>query len=136
MKKLIAYREEEVQPLSVDPCLKRRCSHPKWSSGPVCESRGGRPGLPVPNKPDGLCGRKATLKRNRERWIYICHPEGRTFSRSLTLNGEGWIYICHPAGCTRPFRIIDIKRRKLDLHLPPSGTHPFSVFARLEVAGG
>ena len=28
----------------------------------VCESRGGRPGLPVPNKPDGFCGRKVTLK--------------------------------------------------------------------------
>ena len=28
----------------------------------LCESRGGRPGLPVPNSPYGLCGRKATLK--------------------------------------------------------------------------
>ena len=28
------------------------------------ESRGGRPGFPVPNKPDGFCGSKATLKRN------------------------------------------------------------------------
>ena len=27
----------------------------------VCESRGGRPGLPAPNSPHGLCGRKATL---------------------------------------------------------------------------
>ena len=25
----------------------------------LCESRGGLPGLSVPNKPDGLCGRKA-----------------------------------------------------------------------------
>ena len=24
----------------------------------LCESRGGRPGLPVPNKRDGFCGRK------------------------------------------------------------------------------
>ena len=32
------------------------------SYGAVCETRGGRPGLPVPNKPDGFCGRKATLK--------------------------------------------------------------------------
>ena len=30
----------------------------------LCESRGGRPGLAVPNKPDGFCGRKATLKLN------------------------------------------------------------------------
>ena len=29
----------------------------------LCESPGGRPGLPVPNKHDGLCGRKATLNR-------------------------------------------------------------------------
>ena len=26
-----------------------------------CESRGGHPGLPVPNKPYGFCGRKAAL---------------------------------------------------------------------------
>ena len=31
------------------------------SSGAVCESRGGRPELPVPNCPYGLCGGKATL---------------------------------------------------------------------------
>ena len=29
-----------------------------------CESLGGRPGLPVPNKPYGFCGRKATLNLN------------------------------------------------------------------------
>ena len=27
----------------------------------LCESRGGRTGLPVPNKPYGFCGRKGTL---------------------------------------------------------------------------
>ena len=27
----------------------------------LCETRGGRPGLPVPNSPCGLCGSKATL---------------------------------------------------------------------------
>ena len=27
----------------------------------LCDSRGGRPGLPVPDKPYGFCGRKATL---------------------------------------------------------------------------
>ena len=30
----------------------------------LCESRGGRPGLPVPNSPYGLCGRKPTLNLN------------------------------------------------------------------------
>ena len=31
-----------------------------------CESRGGRPGLPAPNSPYGLCGRKATLEEEEE----------------------------------------------------------------------
>jgi len=30
----------------------------------LCESRGVRPGLGVPNKPDGMCGPQTTLKRN------------------------------------------------------------------------
>ena len=30
----------------------------------LCESRGGRPGLPVPNSPYCLCGRRATLNLN------------------------------------------------------------------------
>ena len=28
----------------------------------MCESWGGRPGLPVPNSPYSLCGRKVTLE--------------------------------------------------------------------------
>ena len=33
----------------------------------LCESRGGRPGLPpVPDSPYGLCGRKATLSCDNE----------------------------------------------------------------------
>ena len=30
----------------------------------LCESRGGRPGLPVPNKPYGFRGREVTLNSN------------------------------------------------------------------------
>ena len=31
----------------------------------LCERRGGRPGLPVPNSPyNGLCGREATLNNS------------------------------------------------------------------------
>ena len=30
----------------------------------LCESRGGRPGLPLPESPYSLCGRKATLNSN------------------------------------------------------------------------
>ena len=33
----------------------------------LCESRGGRPGLPVPNSLHGHCGRKATLNLNLSR---------------------------------------------------------------------
>ena len=35
----------------------------------LCESRGGRPGLPVPNSPYGPCGRKATLNLNWSEWL-------------------------------------------------------------------
>ena len=37
----------------------------------LCESRGGRPGIPFPNKPYGFCGHKATLKQMAN------HPELR-----------------------------------------------------------
>ena len=53
----------------------------------LCESRGGRPELPVRNSPDGLCGRKATLNlREGEReggrgesvfWPQALELEGR-----------------------------------------------------------
>ena len=45
---------------------------PSWFFGrkiraqELCESRSGRPGLPVPNKPYGLCGCKATFEEEEE----------------------------------------------------------------------
>ena len=43
---------------------------PAWPSGSElrssCESRGGRPGLSVLNRPYGVCGRKATLEEEEE----------------------------------------------------------------------
>ena len=36
--------------------------HLKKKAQELCESRGGRPGLPVPNSPYGLCGREATFE--------------------------------------------------------------------------
>ena len=33
----------------------------------LCESGGGRPGLPVLNSPYGLCARKATLKKKKKK---------------------------------------------------------------------
>ena len=49
----------------------------------LCESRGGRPGLPVPNKPYGLCGRKATLN-SRVSFQELCkRRDGRHGLQSL-----------------------------------------------------
>ena len=46
--------------------------YPSSQTGPrvqeLCKCRGGRPGLPVPNSPYGLCGRKATLNEQ------LAHP--------------------------------------------------------------
>ena len=35
----------------------------------MCESGGGRPGLPVPNSPCGPCGRNATLNERTPRYF-------------------------------------------------------------------
>ena len=42
----------------------------------LCESRDGRPGLPVPNSPLGLCGREATLNLNVSRAQELCESGG------------------------------------------------------------
>ena len=42
------------------------------------ESRGGCPGLPVPNSPYGLCGRGATLNSKNSNSIVACVPQLRT----------------------------------------------------------
>ena len=39
----------------------------------LCESRGGRPGLPVPSSPYGLCGRKETVKNRAQE---LCESRG------------------------------------------------------------
>jgi len=39
----------------------------------LCESGGGRPGLPVPNSPYVLCGREATLKNRAQK---LCESQG------------------------------------------------------------
>ena len=39
-----------------------------WARGQaLCDSRNGRPGLPIRNSPSGLCGRKATLKKKKKK---------------------------------------------------------------------
>ena len=46
-------------PVNIQPL--RYYHHHHQLNQELCESRGGRPGLPFPNSPYGLCGRKATL---------------------------------------------------------------------------
>ena len=48
--------------VSVDVKHHERRRHGRLRAQKPCESRGGRPGLPVPNKAAGFCGRKVTLK--------------------------------------------------------------------------
>ena len=48
--------------LTVPTVIVRRKATLKNRAQELCESRGGRPGLPVPNKLSGFYGRKATLK--------------------------------------------------------------------------
>ena len=43
-----------------------RWSAPGVRAQKLCESRGGRPGLPVPDNPYGLYGRKAAFKEENE----------------------------------------------------------------------
>ena len=55
-------------------------------SGAVCESRGGRPGLPVPNSPYGLCGGK---ERNaNEEKIVIAKSATRRETIIMRVKGE------------------------------------------------
>ena len=52
---------------------KRLC----YTAQELCKSRGGHPGLPVPNSPHGLCGRKAALNLNyRVRAQELCESRG------------------------------------------------------------
>ena len=41
-----------------------KCATVLLQSSELCGSRGGRPGLPIPNSSYGICGRKATLNSN------------------------------------------------------------------------
>ena len=53
----------------------QNCSCPMalFTAHELCESLGGRPWLPVPNSPYGLCGRKATLKYRAQN---MCESRG------------------------------------------------------------
>ena len=70
----------------------------------MCESRGGRLGLPVPNSPYGLCGRKATLNLNSDL------SESRDGRPGLPVPNS------HPYGlCGRNATNTDLEPASLDL---------------------
>ena len=65
------------------PCVLKDDNHCSilQNSG-VVRTRGGRPGLPVPNKPYGFCGRKATLDRTEQHIItWHQHPPTAAVAR-------------------------------------------------------
>ena len=47
---------------------------------PESDARSVRPGLPVPNKPGGSCGRKGTLKQIDKKGLWQCIAEGGQLS--------------------------------------------------------
>ena len=56
----------------------------------LCESRGGRPGLPVPNNPYGLCGRKATLNLNVEIATVTASLPAKISLRPVRVYNHSW----------------------------------------------
>ena len=60
-------RKVEMAVLGSLPLISLMADKSSDSAFKMRESLGGRPGLPVPNKPDGFCGRKATLKLEKTR---------------------------------------------------------------------
>ena len=55
----------------------------------LCGSRGGRPGLPVPNSLYGLCGRKVTLNLNNAELRFCVEVEVAVLG-SQSLIGSQW----------------------------------------------
>ena len=67
----------------------------------LCESRGGRPGLPVSNSPYGFCGRKTTMNLNRcsEPFPATARPCWHTIRLRCSSDGP-------PHAATRPKRPV------------------------------
>ena len=63
----------------------------------LCESGGGRPGLPVPNSPYGLCGRQATLmKYKKHREVVVAIGLNKMYSvcnNTLTTEKLLWLLV-------------------------------------------
>ena len=58
----------------------------------LCESRGGRPGLPVPNSPCGLCGRKAMFEEE-ESWNRLLNYQNMCYCALIdSLRVSLWCY--------------------------------------------
>ena len=51
------WKQIPVYNVETDTGIMWNCWYRACGAQELCESRGGRPGLPVPNGPYGLCGR-------------------------------------------------------------------------------
>ena len=58
------WKQIPVYNVETNTGIMSKCWYRAGGAQELCESRGGRPGLPVPNGPYGLCGRNATLNLN------------------------------------------------------------------------
>ena len=58
------WKQIPVYNVETDTGIMWNCWYRACGVQELCESGGGRAGLPVPNSPYGLCGRKATLNLN------------------------------------------------------------------------
>ena len=78
MKVEVAVLGSIVRTVSVDVKQHRTRTSDPFRAQELCESRGGHPGLPVPNSVYGLCGRKVTLNYNclRVRAQELCESRG------------------------------------------------------------
>ena len=84
---------------------KKRKKEEAQSSG-LCESRGGRPGLPVPNKPTVKCGRKATLQRQQLKFVLIIIKQFVGIGCSLCLSVAKSVRAVVPYPSNRPVNFL------------------------------
>ena len=72
-----------------------RKATPNERTRELCESRGGRPGLPVPKKPHDFCGRKAALNRiATNNWHYLLNTDSSSHGQDAHTVGESLIRFC------------------------------------------
>ena len=98
------HKNEHQQWISPQCCLRTDLLIPLClRAQKLCESGGGRPGLPVPNSPYGLCGHRTTLNLNTSSsgsFNFICHnPLPTQRNGSWKVNQT---FVCDLMNCVSP----------------------------------